>query len=57
MLRISKEVGCKEQEAEAYHVLAKSYCKQRNDQESRKYAKEMLRISRELGNKKQEAKA
>ena len=57
MLRISKELGNKEQEAEAYDVLTKSYCKEGNDQESRKYAKELLRISKELGNKEQEAKA
>ena len=35
LLRISKELGNKEQEAEAYDVVAKSYCKEGNDQESR----------------------
>ena len=57
MLPISKELGNKEWEAEACNVLAKSYCKQGNNQESRKYAKEVLGISKELGNKEQEAEA
>ena len=57
MLRINKELGKKEQEAQAYDVLAKSYCKGKNDQESRKYAKGLHRISEELGNKEQEAEA
>ena len=57
MLRISKELGNKEQEGEAYDVLAKSYCKEGNDEERRKYAKELLRISKELGNKEEEVEA
>ena len=57
LLLISKELGNKEQEAEAYDLLAMSYCKEENDQERRKYAKELLRISKELGNKEQEAQA
>ena len=55
MLRISKELGNKDKEAEACDVLTKSYCKEGNDQESRKYAKELLRISKELRKKEQEA--
>ena len=57
MLPISKGLGNKEQEAEACNVLVKSYCKEGNDQESRKYAKELLRISKELGNKEEEGDA
>ena len=37
--------------------LAKSYCREGNEQESRKYTKELLRISEELGYKKREAEA
>ena len=36
-------------------LSVKSYCKEGNDQEGRKYVKELLRISKELGNKEQEA--
>ena len=57
MLPSSKELGNKEQEAEACDVLTKWYCKERNNQESRKYAKELLPISKELENKEQEAEA
>ena len=48
MLRISKKLWNKEEEAKACNVLVKSYFKEGNNQESRKYAKELLRISNEL---------
>ena len=50
-LDISMELGNKEQQAEACAALAKSYRKEGNDEESRKYAKRWLRISNSLDEK------
>lgn len=57
LLRISKELGNKGQEAEACDVLEKSYHEEGNYQGRSKHSKELLSISMKLGNRKEEAKS
>ena len=57
MLRISKKLGNKEQEAEARNVLAKLSRKEGNYQERKKCTTEFPPVEMKLGNGKQEAKS
>lgn len=57
MLSISEKLDEKEQKAQAYVVLAWSYYKGRDYEQSKTYGQKFLSISQKLGEPEQEAKA